>query len=67
MRSGFSLLWALAEMAGRDVYVTTNVDGTSATFFGDTDGLVVCLRNWAIKRGPNPLWRIAENLLQDED
>jgi RNA ligase (TIGR02306 family) len=48
-----SALKCLHELAGKDFYVTTKLDGTSATFFKDFDGnLVVCSRNWAVKPDP---------------
>jgi RNA ligase (TIGR02306 family) len=53
----------LDEMRGRDFYVTTKLDGTSATYFRPLDGeLVACSRNWALVRGPNPVWRMADKL-----
>lgn len=59
-----SALAVLDEMAGRDFYVTTKLDGTSATFFHDAerdpgDRLVACSRNWALVRGENHPWRLA--------
>ena len=56
-----SALGVLDEMRGRDFYVTTKLDGTSATYFRPLDGeLVACSRNWALVRGPNPVWRMAD-------
>jgi RNA ligase (TIGR02306 family) len=57
-----SALGVLDEMRGRDFFVTTKCDGSSATFFRPTDGgpLVACSRNWALAPGPNPVWRVAE-------
>jgi RNA ligase (TIGR02306 family) len=47
-------------MAGRELYVTTKLDGTSATFFRDADGaFVACSRNWALTPGENHPWRLA--------
>ena len=58
-----SALGVLDEMRGRDFYVTTKCDGTSATYFRSLDGeLVACSRNWALVRGPNPVWRMADQL-----
>ncbi len=58
-----SALGVLEEMRGRDFYVTTKLDGTSASYFRPIDGgdgdLVACSRNWALVRGPNPVWRVA--------
>lgn len=56
-----SALGVLDEMRGRDFYVTTKLDGTSATYFRPLDGeLIACSRNWALARGPNPVWRMAD-------
>jgi RNA ligase (TIGR02306 family) len=56
-----SALGVLDEMRGVDFFVTTQLDGTSATYFRPLDGeLVACSRNWALVRGPNPVWRMAE-------
>ena len=56
-----SALAVLEEMVGRDFYVTTKLDGTSATFFQDpAGGFVACSRNWALAPGPNPVWRMVE-------
>lgn len=56
-----SALGVLGEIAGRDFYVTTKLDGTSATFFRDDDGsLVACSRNWALAPGASHPWRMAE-------
>ena len=56
-----SALAVLDEMRGRDFYVTTKLDGTSATYFRPLDGeLIACSRNWALVRGPNPVWRMAD-------
>jgi len=58
-----SALGVLEEMRGRAFYVTTKLDGTSATFYRDPDeGLIVCSRNWALARGANHPWRAAERL-----
>jgi len=56
-----SALGVLDELRGRDFYVTTKLDGTSATYFHDAEiGLVACSRNWALARGGNHPWRLAE-------
>lgn len=55
-----SALGVLAELGGRDFYVSTKLDGTSATYYREEEGLVACSRNWALHRGPNAVWRIAE-------
>jgi len=56
-----SALGVLDELRGRDFYITTKCDGTSATFYRPLEGaLVACSRNWALAPGPNPVWRIAE-------
>lgn len=56
-----SVVGVLDELRGRAFYVTTKLDGTSATFARDVDGtFVACSRNWALARGPNAVWRMAE-------
>lgn len=60
-----SALGVLDEIAGRDFYVATKLDGSSATYFqgprgGDGDSFVACSRNWALRRGRNDVWRAAE-------
>jgi RNA ligase (TIGR02306 family) len=57
-----SALGVLEELRGQAFYVSTKCDGTSSTFFRPVDGsaLVACSRNWALRPGPNPVWRIAE-------
>lgn len=58
-----SALEVLDEIRGRDFYVTTKLDGTSTTFVRIGDGeLIACSRNWALAKGPNHAWRIAEQL-----
>lgn len=58
-----SALGVLDEIRGRELYVSTKLDGTSATFFRAPGGeFVACSRNWALARGPNPVWRVAERL-----
>jgi RNA ligase (TIGR02306 family) len=52
-----SAMACLHELAGKDFYVTTKLDGTSATFFRDFDGkLVVCSRNWVVKAEPTNVY-----------
>ncbi len=55
-----SALGVLDELRGRDFYVTTKLDGTSATYLRGADGLIACSRNWALARGDNHVWRLAE-------
>jgi RNA ligase (TIGR02306 family) len=56
-----SALGVLDEIAGLDFYVTTKLDGSSATYFRRDDGeLVACSRNWAVTPGGNHVWRTAE-------
>lgn len=56
-----SALGVLEELRGHGFYVTTKLDGTSATYYRPPDGdLVACSRNWALAPGPNPVWRMAE-------
>ncbi|WP_224371369.1 RNA ligase (ATP) [Hyalangium versicolor] len=58
-----SALGVLDELRGRDFYVSTKCDGTSATFFRPLEGpLVVCSRNWALRPSSNPVWRTVEAL-----
>jgi len=53
----------LDELRGREFYVATKYDGTSATYLNDAeDGFIACSRNWALKRGDNPVWRVAQRL-----
>lgn len=54
-----SALGVLDELRGRELYVTTKCDGTSATYVRDGDTLVACSRNWALARGDNHVWRLA--------
>jgi RNA ligase (TIGR02306 family) len=55
-----SALGVLEEIAGRDFYVATKLDGSSATYYRGGDGFVACSRNWALKPGGNSVWRAAE-------
>jgi RNA ligase (TIGR02306 family) len=56
-----SALGVLDEIRGREFYVSTKLDGTSATFFKSPGGeFIACSRNWALAKGPNPVWRVAE-------
>jgi len=57
-----SALGVLDELRGQPFVVTTKLDGTSATYYQPVDGgeLVACSRNWALVKGPNPVWRMAE-------
>lgn len=56
-----SALGVLDELRGHDFYVATKLDGSSATFFRPLEGeLVACSRNWALRPGQNPVWRMAE-------
>lgn len=55
-----SALGVLRELAGQDFFVTTKLDGTSATYVRDSEsGFVACTRNWALARGGNHVWRLA--------
>ena len=61
-----SALGVLEELRGQDFFVTTKLDGTSSTFFRPLEGeLVACSRNWALARGSNPVWRMAERYQLD--
>lgn len=55
-----SALGVLDEIRGKEFYITTKCDGTSATYVRTNDGLTVALRNWALTRGSNHNWRLAE-------
>lgn len=56
-----SALGVLDEIRGLDFAVTIKLDGTSTTFYLDEEGtLTACSRNWALARGPNAQWTIAE-------
>jgi RNA ligase (TIGR02306 family) len=58
-----SALGVLDELRGQPFYVATKCDGTSATFFRPLEGpLVVCSRNWALRPGNNPVWRVVDSL-----
>lgn len=62
-----SALGVLDEIRGQDFYVTTKLDGTSATFFRPLEGaLIACSRNWALHRtAGQPAWRVAERYKLD--
>jgi len=55
-----SALGVLDELRGKDFYVSTKCDGSSATYVRDGGGLVAASRNWALARSPNHVWRLAE-------
>ena len=56
-----SALGVLEEIRGKEFYVATKYDGSSATFYRDIDGeFLVCSRNFTIKPGENKLWAMAE-------
>jgi RNA ligase (TIGR02306 family) len=56
-----SALGVLDEIRGKEFYVATKMDGSSATFFRDLEGgFTAASRNWAIKPGKNQLWTVAE-------
>ncbi|MEZ4362410.1 MAG: RNA ligase (ATP) [Kofleriaceae bacterium] len=61
-----SALGVLDEIAGRDFYVTTKLDGSSATYLRDETGFYACSRNWALHRGNNPVWRAADRYRLEE-
>ena len=63
-----SALGVLDEIRGKEFYVSTKCDGTSATYVRDgQDGFVACSRNWALRRGDNHVWRLAERYrLEDQ-
>jgi RNA ligase (TIGR02306 family) len=56
-----SALGVLDEIRGQPFYVSTKCDGSSATYIRDGEhGLVACSRNWALAKGENHVWRLAE-------
>lgn len=55
-----SALGVLDEIRTRPFYVTVKLDGSSGTFYKKDGELIVCSRNWALKEGGNPHWRVAE-------
>lgn len=58
-----SALGVLDELRGQEFYIATKYDGTSATYINDTEaGFIACSRNWALKPGGNPVWRVARLL-----
>jgi hypothetical protein len=58
-----SVLGVLNELAGKDFYVTTKLDGMSATYFRNFDGeLVVCSRNWVVKPAPGDVYHAMASL-----
>jgi len=63
-----SALGVLDELRGQAFYVSTKCDGSSATYVRDAqDGFVACSRNWALHRGENHVWRLAERYrLEDQ-
>lgn len=61
-----SALEVLGEIAGRDFYVATKLDGSSATYFRGADGFTACSRNWALRRGRNDVWRAADRYRLEE-
>jgi RNA ligase (TIGR02306 family) len=61
-----SALGVLDEISGRDFYVATKLDGSSATYFRGADGFTACSRNWALKRGGNAVWRAADRYRLEE-
>ena len=63
-----SALGVLDEIRGQEFFVSTKCDGTSATYVRDgQDGFIACSRNWALARGDNHVWRLAERYrLEDQ-
>jgi RNA ligase (TIGR02306 family) len=56
----------LDELRGHGFFVTTKLDGSSATFFRPLEGeLMACSRNWALRRRANPVWAVAEKYALD--
>jgi RNA ligase (TIGR02306 family) len=62
-----SALGVLDELRGHGFYVSTKCDGTSATYAREEQtGFVACSRNWALVRGDNHVWRLAERYQLEE-
>lgn len=55
-----SALGVLDEIRGKEFYVSTKCDGTSATYVRTNEGLVAASHNWALVPGPNHVWQLAE-------
>ncbi len=56
-----SALGVLDEIRGKEFYIATKMDGSSATFYRDIEGtFTVASRNWALKPGTNQWWTVAE-------
>lgn len=60
-----SALGVLDEIRGQEFYISTKLDGSSATYFRDPSGeFMACSRNWALARpaagAGNSVWRVAE-------
>jgi len=56
-----SALGVLDEIRGQPFYVTMKCDGSSATYLRDAEhGLIAASRNWALAKGENHVWRLAE-------
>ncbi len=56
-----SALGVLDEIRGQAFYISTKCDGASATYVRDSEhGFMACSRNWALVRGDNHVWRLAE-------
>ncbi len=58
-----SALGVLDEIRGLDFVITTKLDGTSLTFFRESeDTLIVCSRNWALREADGSReWRVARD------
>lgn len=61
-----SALGVLDELRGHDFYISVKCDGTSATYVKQDGVLTACGRNWAIARGSNALWQVAERHALEE-
>lgn len=57
-----SVVELLQELPGKQLYISTKLDGQSCTFFRPLDGseVILCKRNVTIKRGDNHLTRLCE-------
>jgi len=50
----------LEKLNGKPYYITTKLDGTSATYFKFNGEFGVCSRNLQVEKGDNIYWRMAE-------
>lgn len=56
----------LEKLKGKEYYITTKLDGTSATFYKYQGHFGVCSRNLELKDGENVYWKMARKYKLDE-